>query len=458
MNISRENIDDLNAVIRIVLEPADYQPRVDATLADYRKKVRFDGFRPGKVPPTLVKKMYGKGIQADEIQRLLSETINNHIRDNKLKILAEPLPDVNSPQIDWDTAEVFEFLFDIALAPEFDLKLSNQETINSFTISITPEMIDEQVNQYSRRFGTLQPVDTISDEDVVMGDLCQVADPAATPEEAASQPIQVPDTRMYIKSIDDKKIKKQFIGAKVGDKLTFSPEVAFPNETDRSNLLRVTKEELNAIHSDFEFTVKEISRFIPAEINQELFDKAYGEGKVDSIESFRTQVEEELSRQMAHESKYKFHIDAQAKLMADTDIQLPEEFLKRWMLLTTKDASLTREQLDKDFPAFAHDLKWKMIKDKIIADQDLKAEDDEIREQAIWAAQSRYFQYGIYDALPEQLFKLADVLLKNEEEKNRIADTILENKVIDYVSTVFGLVEQSISLEDFNKMMDENKR
>lgn len=468
MNISRENLDDLNAVIRIGIEPIDYQPKVDTALAEYRKKARFDGFRPGKVPPSLVKKMYGKSIQIDEIQRLLSETLNSYIRDNKLKILGEPLPNVSSPEIDWENQETFEFHFDIAMAPDIELKITENDMIDDFRIMVTPEMIDKQIGDYARRFGSLQPTDAISEEDVVKGDLCELSDHNhehnhdhdhdGEHDHDHHHPVHSHGALVYIKTIGDESVKQKFLGSGVGDKLIFNPNTAFPNETDRASLLKVTREELNAINTDFEFTISEVSRFTPAEINQELFDKAFGEGAVDSMEAFRERIEEDLERQVSRESNYKFHLDAKEKLMADTYVPLPEKFLKRWMLLSSKDGSLTSEQLEKDFPAFAVDLKWRMIKNTIISDQQIEATDEEIREQAIWAAQSRYFQYGIYDAPAEQLFRLADVLLKNEEEKTRIADVILENKVIEYVKTLFGLVEKNISLEEFNTLMDENKR
>ena len=464
MNISRENPDELNAVIHIGFEPADYQPKVDAALLEYRKKARFDGFRPGKVPPSLVKKMYGKSIQADEIQHLLTDTLNNYIQENKLRILGEPLPNVNSPQINWDSQESFEFIFDIALAPEINLNISSSDMITDYKITITPEMIDRQVEDYTRRFGSLQPTDSISEEDVVKGDLCELSDHDhehthdEEEEHDHHHPIHSHDTLIYIKTIGDDAVKNQFLGAKAGDKLVFNPKTAFPSETDRASLLKVSKEELSTIDTDFEFTIVEASRFTPAEINQDLFDKAFGEGEIESEEAFRNRVEEDLERQLMRDSRYKFHLDIREKLMAETNVPLPEEFLKRWMLLTSKDESLTTEKLDTDFPAFAIDLKWRMIKSKIIGDQKLEALDEEIREQAIWAAQSRYYQYGIYDAPAEQLFRLADVLLKNEEEKNRMADVILENKVIEYVRTVCGLAEQDISLEDFNQLMNENKK
>jgi trigger factor len=466
MNISKENLDELNAVIRIAIEQADYQPKVDAALLEYRKKARFDGFRPGKVPPSLVKKMYGKSIQADEIHQLLSDSLNNYIHENTLKILGEPLPNINSPEIDWDSQDTFEFHFDIALAPEIDLKISENDMINDYRIIVTPEMVETQVEDYTRRFGSLQPTDSISEEDVVKGDLCELSDHDHehshdhdhAEEDGHHHPVHAHGALIYIKTIGDEEVKKMFLGASVGDKLVFNPSIAFPNETDRASLLKVSKEQLGEINTDFEFTINEVSRFTPAEINQELFDKTFGEGEIDSEDAFRGRIEEDLNRQMMRESRYKFHLDAKEKLMMETNVPLPEEFLKRWMLLTSKDESLTKEKLDIDFPIFAQDLKWRMIKGTIIGDQKLEATEEEIREQALWAAQSRYFQYGIYDAPAEQLFRLADALMKNEEEKNRIADVILENKVIEHVKTLFGLVEQSISLEDFNQLMDESKK
>lgn len=466
MNISRENHDDLNAVIRVAVEPTDYQPKVDAALLEYRKKARFDGFRPGKVPPSLVKKMYGKSIQAEEIQRLLSDTLNNYIHDNQLRILGEPLPNINSPEIDWDSQETYEFHFDIALAPDIDLHISDTDMINDYQIMITPEMIDKQIEDYTRRFGSLQPTESISEEDVVKGDLCELSDHDhehahdhdGEHDHDHHHPVHAHGTLIYIKTIGDEAIKNQFLNAKVGDSLVFNPNAAFPNETDRASLLKVSREDLSEIDTDFEFTVSEVSRFTPAEINQELFDKAFGEGTIDSTEAFRERVKEDLERQFSRESRYKFHLDAKEKLMTETHVPLPEEFLKRWMLLTSKDENLTREKLEQDFPAFASDLKWRMIKNTIIGEQKLEASEEEIHEQAVWAAQSRYFQYGIYDAPPEQLFRLADVLLKNEEEKTRIADVILENKVIEHVKNLFGIIEQNISIEDFNKLLDESKK
>ncbi|MFA6127057.1 MAG: trigger factor [Bacteroidales bacterium] len=468
MNISRENIDDLNAVIRIGIEPTDYQPKVDAALLEYRKKARFDGFRPGKVPPSLVKKMYGKSIQADEIQRLLSDTLNNYIHENKLKVLGEPLPNANSPEINWDSQDTFEFHFDIAMGPDIQLNISKDVKIDDYHITITPEMVDQQVEDYARRFGSLQPTDSISMDDVVTGDLCELGDAGHEHthndehehdhDHDHHHPVHAHGALIYIKTIADETIKNQFLTSKVGDKLVFNPNIAFPNETDRASLLKLSKEDLADINTDFEFTIHEVSRFTPAEINQELFDKAFGEGTLDSVEAFRERIEEDLQRQLARQSDYKFHIDAREKLMTGTEVPLPEEFLKRWMLISSKDGSLTREQLEKDFPSFVTDLKWRMIKNTIIGEQKLEATEEEIREQAIWAAQSRYFQYGIYDAPADQLFRLADVLLKNEEEKNRIADVILENKVIGYVKDLFGLEEQYVSLDEFNKLMDENKR
>ena len=462
MNIIRENIDDLNAVLKITLEPSDYLPKIENTLAEYRKRVKLDGFRPGKVPAGLVKKIYGKAIQVDEVQNMLAETLNNYLKENSIRILGEPMANVNTPSIDWETQEVFEFHFDIGISPAVELNITAKDKLTEYRIAITEEMIDSQVDDYSRRFGTFEPSESVSEEDVVKGDLCQVEE---EPQEPAPEEgddtghehhhgVHSHGTLLYVKNIEDAKIRKKFLGAKVGDRLVFNLNKAFPNETDRSNLLKVTREELSAIDSDFEFTIQEVSRFSPAGIDQSLFDKTYGEGAVDSVEAFRARVKEDLERRHGRESRYRFHLDAKSALLNITDLPLPEEFLKRWMLSSSKDDKLTPEQLEKEFPAFAQDLRWRMIKNHVITESQLEATEEEIREQAVWTAQSRYFQYGVYDAAPEQLFRFADYLLKNEEEKERIADVILENKVVDQVKTMFKVVEKEVSLEEFNKLTD----
>jgi trigger factor len=462
MNISRENLDDQNAIIQIGIEPIDYQPKVQEALLEYRKKARFDGFRPGKVPPSLVMKMYGKSILVEQINHLLSDTLNTYINENQLRILGEPLPNVNSPEIDWDSQGTFEFHFDIALLPIIELNFSENDKINNYQVMVTHEMVDNQIESYLRRFGSLKPTETISEEDVVKGDLCQVDESGNEhkheQDEEGENHIHVHDAMIYIKTIGDETVKSQFMGSKAGDKLVFNPNIAFTNETDRASLLRVAKDKLPEINSDFELSISEISRFTPAEINQELFDKLFGEGVVDTEEAFRERIESDMEQQFSRESQYKIHIDIKEKLMAETNVPLPEEFLKRWMLLTSKDNSMTVEQLDKNFPSILEDLKWRMIKNKIIGEQKIEATEEEIREQAIWAAQSRFYQYGIYDAPVDQLFRMVDVLLEKEEEKNRLADIILENKAIEHLKTVFGFDEHYVSLEEFKKLMDENKR
>jgi len=462
MNIIRENIDDLNAILKITLEPADYLSRVENTLIDYRKKVKLDGFRPGKVPAGLVKKIYGKAVQIDEVQNVLGEALNNYLKENNIRILGEPMANINTPSIDWENQEVFEFHFDLGISPEVELKISKKDKVNEYKVTVTEEMVDKQIEDYTRRFGTFEPTETIGEDDVIKGDLCEISEHGHTHHEEHEHDhdhdhhheIHAHGTMVYVKTIADKKVKKQFLAAKVNDTIVFNPKKAFPNDTDRSTLLKISKEEANKVDSDFEFTVTEISHFKPAEIDQELFDKTYGEGVVSSVEDFRAKVKEDIERRYNRETRYKFHLDAKEKLMSKTELQLPEEFLKRWMLASSKDDKLTPEQLDKEFPLFALDLKWRMIKNNIITVNQLTTTEEEIREQAVWTAQSRYFQYGIYDAPVEQLFRFADALLKNEDEKQRIADVILENKVIDHVRTLLKVDEKEISLEDFNKLSD----
>ena len=463
MNISRENIDDLTAVIKIDIEPTDYQEIVEKKLEDYRKKVRMDGLRPGKAPAGLVKKIYGKAIQIDEVQQLLGEKLNSYIHDNNLKIMGEPIPSENTQPIDWENDESFHFQFDIAISPEVTLNLNDDDKFIDYRVQITEEMIDDQVTDYTQRFGSVVPAEEIDENDVVRGDLCQVTEEGESGcneehdhEHDHENSIHAHGTLIHIKSIADEEIKRLFIGKKVNDTVVFNPNVAFPNETDRASLLRIEKEQLEGIDSDFTFTIHEISRQQPAEVNQELFDKCFGKDAADSVESFREQIREDLTQRFDHEAHYRFHLDAKKHLMEKTEVPLPEEFLKRWMLTTSQDDKLTREQLDLEFPLFAEDLKWRMIKNVVVEEQKFEITTEELREQAYRSARTRYQQYGLYDVPFEQIIRLADALLENEDEKRKMSEQVLEGKVIKHVKTVVKLEEKEISVEDFYKLFDEN--
>ncbi|MFO7617856.1 MAG: hypothetical protein R6V75_11455 [Bacteroidales bacterium] len=320
-------------------------------------------------------------------------------------------------------------------------------------------MIDRQVEDYARRFGSVEQSEEVSAEDMVRGDLCQVTGDEEQDcghdhdhDHDHGGAIHAHGAMIHVKSIADDVIRNLFLGRKVNDTVVFNPNIAFPSETDRATLLRVDREQLSAIDSDFSFTIQTISSFKPAEIDQELFDKCYGPEAADSVESFRNLIREELQSRFSSEAHYRFHLDLKERLMKKIEVPLPEEFLKRWMLASSKDQKLSREQLDSEFPSFAQDLKWRMIKNAVVEEQKLEATTEELREQAFRAARSRYQQYGLYDVPFDQVIRLADALLQNEDEKRGLSDLVLEGKVVNHLKTLVKLEEKEISAEDFYKL------
>lgn len=448
MNINKENIDDLNAVVSIQISEEDYKDKVAEVLLDYRKKAKVDGFRPGKAPSGLVKKMYGTAVLVDEVNKLLSEKLTKYLYENDFRVLGEPLPNEDSPAIDWENQKDFEFAFDIGVAPEIDLALSKRDKIKWYAIDIDETFINDQAENYAKKFGNFEPADLSVADDMLKGDLTELDENGKQKEGG----VVALDALVALNSIADEEAKTQFVGLKVGDEVKLDMLKIFPNETERSTLLKITKEQLEDISNSFLYTIGEVSRFTPASFDQELFDKAYGPDKIKSEEEFRQRIKEDLQSQMERESFYKFHIDAKEKLVKKTKISLPDEFLKRWMLATSKDENTTKESLDKEYPRFSEDLKWQLIRDFIAKGQDFKIEEDEIKAEAVNVARAQFQQYGIFDAPEAQLIQFSQNILTKEDEQRKIKERILEDKVISFVREAVKLDEQTVSLDEFKEL------
>ncbi len=451
MDINKESTDALNAIIRMKITEDDYQEKVSEVLTDYRKKANIHGFRQGKAPMGLIKKMYGQAVVVDQVVKLLSENLSKYIVDNDLRILGEPLPNEDAPSIDWDTQKDFEFAFDIATAPEFELSLSKRDKLPWYTIEVGEELINDQVENYGKRFGGFEPVDVAEDDDMVKGDLTELDDNDNPKEDG----VLAVDALVSINTLPTDDIKNRFVGLKVGDELVLDMETTFPNEADRASLLKVEKAQLPELGQHFKYSIGEVSRFAPIAVNEELFEKVYGPDSVKTEEEFRNRIKEELQGQLERESNYKFNLDARAKLVKKANFDLPDEFLKRWMLATSKDEELSPEKLDEEYPRFSEDLKWQLIKEFFTKEQELKVEEEEVRAEAINVARAQFQQYGIFDAPEEQLARFSESILTNEDEQRRISERILEDKVVSFVKTAVKLDDKPISLDEFKKLFEE---
>ncbi|WP_461630492.1 trigger factor [Labilibaculum euxinus] len=449
MNITKTNIDDLNAVIKLQIVQEDYETRVNNVLKDYRKKANINGFRAGKVPMGVIKKMYGTPVLADEINKILSEELMKYIRENDLNIMGEPLPnETEQKEINWEKDTEFEFSFDIALTPEYTLNLSKKDKIDFFKIIVDEKMIQSGVDMHSRRFGSNNAAEVVEEKELLKGNYAQVdADGKLIEEGIVSE-----NVAMSLEYMKDEDAKKKFIGAKKDDVIVFNPAKAFENKSDIASMLNISKEEAETLDSDFQFTITEITKFVNAELNQELFDKVFGEGTVSSEEEFKNKIKEDIEKQLVNDSDYKFLIDAKAKLVKKAKIELPEVFLKRWIVSTNKD--MTAEQVDTDFANYADEFKWQLIKNRLIQENDLKVSQEEVMEFAKKQALMQFQQYGMMDVPEEYLNNYAQQMMQNQDEQRKIYERKADDKVVEYIKGTVKLDEKEISTEDFNKLFE----
>jgi len=449
MNITKENIDDLNAVLKVKIEKPDYEDKVETVLKDYRKKATIKGFRPGMVPIGLIKKMYGRAVQIDEINKIVTENIQKYLADEKLEILGDPLPKADEQdKIDFETQQDFTFSFELGLTPAIELKLSKKNKVNEYEIIIDEKMKNDYLDNYTRRYGELRKAEQTEEKDVIKGKIEAIDNNGNVLSEGPS----VEDTSLGIDIIKDKEIKKEFIGKNVNDTIDFDLKKAFPNDTEIAGILHKKKEEVADLGANYRFTIAEISRFHPAELGKKLFDRIFGEGIVNSEEEFMKKIEGEIVINLKRESDFKLMMDIKNLAMEKTDFQLPEEFLKKWLLRVNEKS--TEEQIDKEFDRFRKDLKWQLIRNKVARDNEVKISEEELQKEAENMTRLQFQQYGLFYATDEQIANYAKETLKREEDAKRIADKILEEKVIVLMKELVRLEPKDVTVEEFNKLFE----
>ena len=452
MNINRNEIDELNSVLRVVIEKNDYEERVENILRDYRRKAKIDGFRPGKVPFGLISKMYRKPVLVEEVNKILNEVLTKYIVDEKLNILGEPLPNETDQQkFDWDKDATFEFVIDIALTPDFDVQVTSRDKYTYYEIKIDKKIRNEYIEKYTSRLGSLKDV-TMSDENsVIKADLFQVDEEDNVIEEG----INVEDGSISIQNIQDEKIKQKFTGLQKDNELIINLKKAFPNHADIAGLLKIKKEQVDLINGEFKIIVKSVSNFEKAEINQEFYDQLFGKDVVKTEDEFNVKMDDIIQSELSRDSEYKFRLDIREYFIARFKKSLPEDFLKRWLIEVNKE-KLTREQIEKDFQHFIEDLKWQLIKDKIGKNNDIKVTEEELMEYAKSFARVQFSQYyGISDFPDDHLTNYAQEILKKDEERKKLAERKFEEKIIEFVRMTAKLDRKEISYEKFNKLLEK---
>jgi len=449
MNITRESIDELNAVIKVKIDKADYEDKVETLLKDYRKKANVKGFRPGMVPIGLIRKMYGRAVLIDEINKVVTENVQKYITDEKIEILGDPIPKTDDQEIiDFDSQQEFTFSFELGLTPVFELKLSKKNKVSQYEIIIDEKMRNDYLENYKRRFGELKKADKTEDKDVVKGRIEAIgSDGKAIPGGPAAD-----DTSLGIDIIKDEAIKKEFVGKNIHDSIDFDLKKAYPNDTEIAGILHKKKDEVADISGNYRFIINEISRFYPAMPGKELYDRIYGEGVVNTEEEFMKKIEEEITLNLKRESDFKLMMDVKNLAMEKTDFQLPEEFLKRWLLKVNEKT--TQEQIEKEFDNFRKDLKWQLIRNKVARDNDVKISEEELQKEAENITRYQFKQYGLFYATDEQIVNYAKETLKREDDAKRIADKILEEKALLLMKELVKLENKSVTVEEFNKLFE----
>lgn len=454
MNISFENPDKINGVLTLTIDKEDYEKDVEKQLKAYRKKANVPGFRPGTAPMGMIKRQVGDSVKLDVIDKLINDSIYKYVQDNKIQMLGNPLPD-KEKQVEQDITKdgPFTFVFDIAVAPEFDVALTENDTIDYYTIDVDDKLIDQQVEMFQSRGGHYDKVDAYNPEerDMLKGDLRELGPDGADKADA----IVVEDAVMMPEYIKVDEQKELFKDAKPGSVITFNPKKAYPdNNTEIMSLLKIEKEQAENLTSDFTYLVKEITRFKKAELNQELFDQVFGKDEVKDEKQFREKIAEGIKSQLANDQDYEFLMEVRQYLENKIgDVKFPEELLKRVLEESNKDKK--GEINDEEFKGSLKQLEWDLIKNKLNEAFKVKIDDNDVKDVARQVTRIQFAQYGMSNVPEEYIEQYATQMLKDKNNINNLVERAIEEKLTKEIKKVVKLNEKSISLEDFNKKVQE---
>ncbi len=441
MKITAKETKKLQSLLTVKIDRADANEKKEKHLKDVRRKAEIKGFRKGMAPMGLIEKLYGMSALQDAVNELVTDGINNYIKDNNLNLIGEPIPneELQKP-LDLEKDEEFEFVFDIATRPDVDVKFDKKDKVIRYNIKATAESLKKYKEDTLRQFGSLADAEKATEEDFMVVDFEQDGN-------------KVEKTYVSLRTLDATS-KKKFMSKKVGDTFEVDVVKSFPNETDRASLLRIKKEEFDSTKPLYNVTIKEIKTFKPAEESQDLYDRMFGKDKVKDSKGFENELKERLEADYKRDTEFRLRKDIVDFIVKKADIELPEEFLKRW-LYNINEGKFTMEQIEKEFPLFLQDYRWQMIANKIFTEQKMKVEKDELLEQAKAMTASQFAMYGMTNIPEEQLNQYAQEILKNGKEINRIYEKCEEDKVLEYVKGIISIEDQEITPEELSKQMEK---
>lgn len=443
MNITQENVDALNAVLKVEVEEKDYADKVNQFLKKQQKTAAMQGFRPGKVPFGLIKKMYGVNAKVEEIQKVINEGIFKYIEDEKLDVLGQPLPKEDEQQIDWSAQKEFTFQYELGLSPEINVKLTANKKFTSYDIQPDENLIDKYVEEITMRYGTVGTGDIVEEKDIVVADIAELEN-GELKEGGLAKLANVSIERVT----DD--FKKKLLGLAPDAELKVDIAEVYGPGSEAATLLDVTEQDIEAAGNEFQFKVVSISRMQPAELNQELFDKVYGVGTVETIEDFRKKLSEEAKGMLDGQGKSKLRNDIVEYLLDSVKFDLPDSFLKKFIQATAKEP-VTMEQIEADYDQHSSTFRWQLIENKLIQENDIKVEEVEVKNKAKEMIAANFKQFG-QEVPAEELDNYAANVLAKQEERQRMYNEIYSDKILELVSSKCKLESKEITYDDFVKL------
>ncbi|MCI5056229.1 MAG: trigger factor [Flavobacteriales bacterium] len=447
MNITKQEVDNLNAVIKLELSEGDYGDKVNQILNDYRKKANMPGFRPGMVPIGMIRKMYGNAVKADEINKVLSSSLYDYIEQNNLEILGNPLPnDEQSNVEDFDKQKDFEFAYDIGLAPQFEISVTAKNKYNQYKIVIDDELLNKNIGDVARRYGSVKEAETSQENDLIQGEFRELGK-----EEGEGV---VHTSTVSLEFLEDEAEKQKLIGKKLGDVVKVNPAKLSKGDTDMAAMLGVQKHELENLSQEFEFQISKIYNLTPAPLEQELFDKIFGEGKISGEEEFRNKIKEELAKALEVDCERKLKKDIYDDLIKKAKMDLPDEFLKRWLKAASKEP-IPENIFDEEYEKYADSLRWQLMENKIIKTHELQIQEEEIKAYVRQMVQEQFAMYGQTEMPDEQLDAFGQRILSNEEERNKIYNQLYDKKITEFLKNTCTFKEKEVSYDDFVKLVTE---
>ncbi len=449
MNITEEKIDSQNALLKIKLERNDYSTQYDNALKKYRQQMTLPGFRAGKVPMGMVKQRYGKSLLAEELNKMLNDNIQKYIQENKLQVLGSPIPsESHTDQGDWDNPSDFEFVYELGLAPEMKVEITKKDKFDYHTIKVEDKMLDEQINNIARRYGKMSESKVAEANDMLVGDFVELD------EKDEVVPGGVMNQATISLEFIDKEVQKKFIGKKVEDNVVVDPHKVSRGHEDLAKMLNMSHEDVHDINTNYKFIIREIKHLEPAELNQEFFDKIFGDGEVKDEKEFRAKITSDLEKGFVADSNRLFKRDITTKLIADYNPSLPDEFLKKWIRMSN-EKPVTAEEVERDYDQYQKGLQWQLIFNQLVEKDEIKVMDIEVIERTKQLMASQYAQYGMPAPEDEELKQTALRVLENQDESRKVYDMLYDEKLIAYIRETATVKEKPVSYDAFVEMANK---